>query len=90
MFMRVKQMNIAPASAAIEMTIGIFLLGAIEVFPTVDAMLGKGFALLLCLIAVVVYLLLFFRYGNWTAFQALNSQSLLVFTMGTWIAGLAV
>lgn len=83
-------MNIALASAAIMMAIGIFLLSAIEVFPTVDAMLGKGFALLLCLIAVVVYLLLFLRYGNWTAFQALNSHSLLVFTMGTWIARLAV
>lgn len=87
---QLKQLHIAPASAAIVMAMGIFLLGAIEAFPQLDTLFGKALSLLLCIIAFVIYALLVVRYLNRSAFQALNSHPLLVFTIGTWIAGLSV
>src|SRR5699024_5025958 len=90
MFRKLKQSHIAPANAAIVMAMGIFLIGAIEAFPQLDSYFGKALSLLLCFVAFVIYGLLLIHYANRNALQALNGHSLLVFTIGTWIAGLSV
>lgn len=90
MFSESKQLHIAPANAAIVMAIGIFLIGAIEAFPSLDTLFGKSLSLFLCLVAFVIYGLLLMHYASWNALQSLNRHPLLVFTIGTWIAGLSV
>lgn len=82
--------KIEPASAAIVMAIGIFLIGTIEAFPLLDKHLGTFFSFILLIIWLVIYSLLsiqFFHKGFIIPFLKHPVNS---FAMGTWIAGVSV
>lgn len=82
--------KIEPASAAIVMAIGIFLLGTIEAFPFLNIHVGKFLAFMLLIIWLIVY--------GWLSYQFFHEDFLIPFikhpvqsfAMGTWIAGVSV
>ena len=82
--------NIEPASGAIIMANGIFLMGAVEAFPLLDILLGKYLAFILLIVWMVIYIKLsiqFFRRDFLIPYLRHPVDS---FTIGTWIAGVSV
>lgn len=90
MFLKGCYRKIEPASAAIVMAIGIFLLGTIEAFPFLNIHVGKFLAFMLLVIWIIVY--------GWLSYQFFHQDFLIPFikhpvqsfAMGTWIAGVSV
>ena len=58
MYIQKSKNIIEPASAAIVMALGIFLLGTIEAFPLLDVYLGRFLAAILLILWLVIYSLL--------------------------------
>src|SRR5690625_7907900 len=82
--------NIEPASGAIIMANGIFLMGAVEAFPLLDILLGKYLAFILLIVWMVIYIKLsiqFFRRDFLISYLRHPVDS---FTIVTWIAGVSV
>lgn len=82
--------QIEPASGAIIMASGIFLIGTVNAFPVLDIQLGKYLAFLVLIAWLVIYKSLsvqFFHRGFLIPFikHPVNS-----FAIGTWIAGVSV
>lgn len=82
--------KIEPASAAIIMAIGIFLMGTIEAFPTLNEHLGKLLAFILLITWIVIYLLLSLQFFHRAFLKSFIKDPINSFAMGTWIAGVSV
>lgn len=90
MFLEGPYRKIEPASAAIVMAIGIFLIGTIEAFPILNEYLGKFFAFILLIIWVIIYGFLTFQFFHRDFIIPFIKHPVNSFTMGTWIAGVSV
>lgn len=90
MFLQGPYRKIEPASAAIVMAIGIFLLGTIEAFPFLNVYVGKTLAFILLMIWVVVYGLLSYQFFHKDFIRPFIKHPVNSFAMGTWIAGVSV
>src|SRR5699024_12822841 len=54
--------RIEPASGAIVMANGIFLIGTVEAFPLLDVQLGKFFDFMLLIVWIIIYSLLLIQF----------------------------
>lgn len=82
--------TIEPASGAIIMANGIFLIGTVEAFPFLNDQLGKYLTVLLVIAWIIIYKRLstqFFYYNFLIPFLKHPVNS---FAIGTWIAGVSV
>lgn len=82
--------KIAPASGAIVMANGIFLIGAVEAFPILDTYVGIYFAFLLLIVWLVVYYLLSVQFFHRDFLIPFLKHPVKSFAIGTWIAGVSV
>lgn len=82
--------RIEPASGAIIMANGIFLIGALEQFPWLDQKFGIFFALLLVSAWGYIYTKLTIQFFNRQFLIPFLKNPLQSFTVGTWIAGVSV
>lgn len=82
--------KIEPASGAIIMANGIFLIGAVEAFPLLDIQLGKYLAFLLLIVWILVYKSLSIQFFHRDFLIPFIKHPVKSFTMGTWIAGVSV
>src|SRR5699024_6410443 len=82
--------KVEPASAAIVMAIGIFLIGTIEAFPLLDKYLGTFFSFILLIIWLVIYSLLSIQFFHKDFIIPFLKHPVNSFAMGTWIAGVSV
>lgn len=89
-FLKGNYFKIEPASAAIIMAIGIFLIGTIEAFPFLNEHLGKALAFILLMIWVIIYGLLSFQFLHQDFIIPFIKHPVKSFAMGTWIAGVSV
>lgn len=90
MFIREPYLKIEPASAAIIMTIGIFLIGPIEAFPILNIHLGKILAFILLISWIIIYGLLSYQFFHVDFLVPFIKNPINSFAMGTWIAGVSV
>lgn len=90
MFLQGRYKKIEPASAAIIMAIGIFLIGTIEAFPFLNVHLGQLFAFILFIAWVVIYGLLSLQFFQRDFLIPFIKHPVHSFAMGTWIAGVSV
>lgn len=90
MFLKGPYRKIEPASAAIVMAIGVFLIGTIDAFPLLNVHLGKVFAFILLIIWIVIYGLLSFQFFHRDFIVHFIKHPVNSFAMGTWIAGVSV
>lgn len=82
--------KIEPASGAIIMANGIFLIGAVEAFPLLDIQLGKYLAFLLLIAWILIYKSLSIQFFHRDFLIPFIKHPVKSFTMGTWIAGVSV
>lgn len=82
--------RIEPASAAVIMAIGIFLIGAIEAFPFLQFELGRYLTLLFLLLWILIYKKLTIQFFHQHFLVSFIKHPIHSFTMGTWIAGVSV
>lgn len=82
--------KIEPASGAIIMATGIFLIGTVEAFPFLDHQLGKYFAFILLIMWIVIYKSLSFQFFHRDFLVPFLKNPVNSFAMGTWIAGVSV
>lgn len=82
--------KIEPASAAIVMAIGIFLIGTIEAFPLLSKYFGTIFSFVLLIIWLVIYSLLSIQFFHKDFIIPFLKHPVNSFAMGTWIAGVSV
>lgn len=82
--------KIEPASGAIIMANGIFLIGAVEAFPTLDIQLGKYLAFMLLIAWIVIYKSLSVQFFHRDFLIPFIKHPVNSFTIGTWIAGVSV
>lgn len=82
--------KIEPASGAIIMANGIFLIGAVEAFPFLDIQLGKYLAFLLLIAWMLIYKSLSIQFFHRDFLIPFIKHPVKSFTMGTWIAGVSV
>src|SRR5699024_2208230 len=82
--------KIEPASGAIIMATGIFLIGTVEAFPFLDVQLGKYFAFLLLITWIVIYKSLSVQFFHRDFLIPFIQHPVNSFTIGTWIAGVSV
>lgn len=90
MFLSGSYRKIEPASAAIVMAMGIFLIGTIDAFPFLNEYLGKIFAFILLVIWIVIYGLLSIQFFHKDFIIPFIKHPVNSFAMGTWIAGVSV
>lgn len=82
--------KIEPASGAIIMAGGIFLIGAIEAFPSLDDYLGALLAFVLLVSWIMIYWRLSVQFFHRDFFYGFMQDPVRSFTVGTWIAGVSV
>src|SRR5699024_8070650 len=82
--------RIEPASGAIVMANGIFLIGAVEAFPFLNDQLGKYFAFLLLINWIVIYKRLSVQFFHRDFLIPFIKHPVNSFAIGTWIAGVSV
>lgn len=87
---RSKYKKIEPASAAIIMANGIFLIGTVNAFPLLDIQLGKYLAILVMIAWVVIYKSLSIQFFHRDFLIPFIKHPVKSFTIGTWIAGVSV
>ena len=90
MFSQKNYWKIEPASAAIIMALGIFLIGTIEAFPFLNVHLGKLLAFILLILWIVIYSLLTIQFFQRDFLIPFIKHPIHSFAMGTWIAGVSV
>lgn len=90
MLLRRSYRKIEPASAAIIMANGIFLIGAINAFPSLNEHLGKIFAFILVITWIVIYRSLSLQFLKRDFLMPFITHPVNSFAMGTWIAGVSV
>src|SRR5690625_419561 len=82
--------KIAPASGAIIMANGIFLIGAVEAFPFLNNLAGKWFAFILLITWIVIYKKLSVQFFYRDFLIPFIKHPVNSFAIGTWIAGVSV
>lgn len=82
--------KIEPASGAIIMANGIFLIGAIEAFPFLHVTLGKYLAFILLVIWLIIYKSLSIQFFHRDFLIPFLKHPVNSFAIGTWIAGVSV
>lgn len=82
--------KIEPASGAIIMANGIFLIGAVEAFPILNVQLGKFLAFLLLIAWIVIYKRLSVQFFHRDFLIPFIKNPVNSFVIGTWIAGVSV
>ncbi|MGY0693827.1 hypothetical protein ACW2QC_13745 [Virgibacillus sp. FSP13] len=82
--------KIEPASGAIVMANGIFLIGAVEAFPLLDIQLGKYLAFILLIIWIFIYKSLSVQFFHRDFLIPFIKHPVNSFVIGTWIAGVSV
>ncbi|HLR09610.1 MAG TPA: hypothetical protein VK136_10225 [Bacillota bacterium] len=82
--------RIEPASGAIVMANGIFLIGTVEAFPLLDVQLGKFFAFMLLIVWIIIYSLLIIQFFHRDFLLPFIQHPVQSFAIGTWIAGVSV
>lgn len=82
--------RIEPASGALVMACGIFLIGAIEAFPLLHVHLGKWLAFVLLLVWVFIYKRLSVQFFQREFLVPFLMHPVNSFAIGTWIAGVSV
>ncbi|WP_100011450.1 hypothetical protein [Lentibacillus sediminis] len=82
--------KIEPASGAIIMASGIFLIGAVEAFPFLDVVMGKFLAFLLLIAWIVIYKSLSVQFFHRDFLFPFLKHPVKSFAIGTWIAGVSV
>ncbi|ASN06632.1 TDT family transporter [Virgibacillus necropolis] len=82
--------KIEPASGAIIMAIGIFLIGTVNAFPVLDITFGKYLAIIVMIAWVVIYKSLSIQFFQKDFLIPFIKHPVKSFTIGTWIAGVSV
>ncbi|WP_099157387.1 hypothetical protein [Virgibacillus ndiopensis] len=82
--------KIEPASGAIIMANGIFLIGAIDAFPILDIQLGRYLAFILLIMWIVIYKSLSVQFLHRDFLILFIQHPVNSFVIGTWIAGVSV
>lgn len=82
--------KIEPASGAIIMANGIFLIGAVEEFPFLDHQIGVLLAFLLLITWIVIYTRLSVQFVHRDFLIPFLKHPINSFAIGTWIAGVSV
>lgn len=82
--------KIEPASGAIIMANGIFLIGAVDAFPVLDIQLGKYLAFILLVAWVIIYKDLSIQFFHRDFLVPFIQNPVNSFVIGTWIAGVSV
>lgn len=82
--------KIAPASGAIIMANGIFLIGAIKEFPILDDLFGVYLAFILLIVWIYIYTRLSIQFFHRDFLIPFLKHPVNSFAMGTWIAGVSV
>ncbi|MFD1361346.1 hypothetical protein [Lentibacillus salinarum] len=82
--------KIEPASGAIIMACGIFLIGAVEAFPILDVIYGKYLAFFLLVAWVIIYKDLSIQFFHRDFLIPFIQNPVNSFVIGTWIAGVSV
>src|SRR5690625_1318054 len=82
--------KIEPASGAIIMANGIFLIGAVEAFPFLNVHLGKYLAFLLMIAWIIIYKRLSVQFFYRDFLIPFIKHPINSFAIGTWIAGVSV
>lgn len=82
--------KIEPASAAIIMASGIFLIGTVNAFPELDLKIGKYLAILLMIAWVLIYKALSIQFFKREFLIPFIKHPVKSFAIGTWIAGVSV
>ncbi|GAA0439734.1 hypothetical protein GCM10008983_15800 [Lentibacillus halophilus] len=90
MFLKGNYKTIEPASGAIIMANGIFLIGAVEAFPTLDQVYGKYLAFFLLVAWVIIYKDLTIQFFHRDFIIPFIQNPVHSFVIGTWIAGVSV
>ncbi|WP_404451618.1 hypothetical protein LG329_14935 [Virgibacillus necropolis] len=85
-----KYKKIEPASGAIIMASGIFLIGTVNAFPVLDSQLGKYLAILVMIAWVVIYKSLSIQFFQRDFLIPFIKHPVKSFAIGTWIAGVSV
>lgn len=85
-----KKITISPTAPAAIMALGIFLIGSIEVFPSIDRFIGTALAGLLLLIWIYMYGSLFNQMMHTQFRNDLFNDPIGFFAIGTWIAAVSV
>src|SRR5690625_2119393 len=85
-----KYKKIEPASGAIIMANGIFLIGAVKEFPFIDYQLGVYLAFLLLITWVIIYTKLSIQFFHRDFLIPFLKHPVNSFAIGTWIAGVSV
>lgn len=85
-----KYKGIEPASGAIIMASGIFLIGTVNAFPVLDLQLGKYLAFLVMIVWIVIYRSLSIQFFQRDFLIPFIKHPVKSFTIGTWIAGVSV
>ncbi|WP_164669638.1 hypothetical protein [Virgibacillus doumboii] len=82
--------KIEPASGAIIMASGIFLIGAVDAFPFLDIHMGKYLAFFLLVAWVIIYKDLTIQFFHRDFLVPFIQNPVNSFVIGTWIAGVSV
>ncbi|SFA80726.1 hypothetical protein SAMN04488072_10221 [Lentibacillus halodurans] len=82
--------KIEPASGAIIMACGIYLIGAVEAFPVLDVSYGKYLAFFLLVAWVIIYKDLSIQFFHRDFLIPFLQNPVNSFVIGTWIAGVSV
>lgn len=90
MLLRGSYKKIEPASGAIIMANGIFLIGAVDAFPVLDIQLGKYLAFILLVAWVIIYKDLSIQFFHRDFLLPFIQNPVNSFVIGTWIAGVSV
>lgn len=90
MLLRGKYKKIEPASGAIIMANGIFLIGAVKEFSFLDQQLGVYLAFILLMTWIVIYTKLSIQFVHRDFLIPFLKHPVNSFAIGTWIAGVSV
>lgn len=90
MLLEGKYKKIEPASGAIIMANGIFLIGAVNEFPFLDRQLGVFLAFLLLIAWITIYTKLSIQFVHRDFLIPFLKHPVNSFAIGTWIAGVSV
>lgn len=82
--------QIKPATGAVIMANGIFLIGSIEAFPVLDIQMGKYLAFILLILWIMIYKSLTIQFFHRNFLIPFIKHPVQSFTIGTWIAGVSV
>src|SRR5699024_2263878 len=82
--------KIEPASGAIIMACGIFLIGTVEAFPILDVEYGKYLAFFLLITWVIIYKDLSIQFFHRDFLVPFIRNPVNSFVFGTWIAGVSL